>query len=86
MSSPSSPYKEVGLSASSVVARRHKIKTKCGCGDWTYRSRKFEQRGHIFFTRYGSKKTGAEYHSICCLRCGHPKFAVENKKCRGTKK
>lgn len=88
MSSPSSPYKEVGLRAGDVAKKRRVKERHEPC---SYDRKKLPVFGHDFMPM-GHASQGAKrgryvlYSSVMtCRKCGHPRFAVDGVRCKGKK-
>lgn len=87
MSSPKSPYKELGLNAGDV-SRKSRPKSKpmprltLNAAD----KARMPKLGHDFqpFVSFVGMSWHAKRTSaMSCRRCGQPRFAVENEKCKG---
>ena len=92
MSSPKSPYKEVGLSSlemSSQPKRRRRPKGEKKL--YSYDPGKIPRTHHDFspldptaLGRQGRQVVRAD--AATCRRCGQPRFAVDGQRCRGRRR
>lgn len=79
MSSPSSPYKEVGVSAKLNLKLKH-LKPKYGINCASRKELLLNKLGHKFTYKIeGSRKSRTQI----CFKCHQPRFIVEGTICAG---